>query len=236
MFDIKKCILFEDKDIIVCRKPAGIAVQNARIGAMDMESSLKNYLSFKSGNVRNVPYLAVVHRLDQPVEGLLVFARTPQAAAKLSKDLQNGSLKKYYHALVPLHPALDDQTGHLTDYLLKDGRTNLSRVVSPGNKNAKKAELDWKFCGQYEYNGEGYALVEIELFTGRHHQIRVQMAHAQMPLLGDNKYASKDSARLSEITGICHTALFASRLILKHPVSGKMLEYTLPFPEEWNIK
>ena len=203
---MKTVIIYEDKDILVIHKPAGIATQTAKLGQADVESELKNYLKKTGQNT----YLAVVHRLDQPVEGLL--------------------------ALVPLHPALDDQTGHLTDYLLKDGRTNLSRVVSPGNKNAKKAELDWKFCGQYEYNGEGYALVEIELFTGRHHQIRVQMAHAQMPLLGDNKYASRDSARLSEITGICHTALLASRLILKHPVSGKMLEYTLPFPEEWNIK
>lgn len=229
---MKTVIIYEDKDILVIHKPAGIATQTAKLGQADVESELKNYLKKTGQNT----YLAVVHRLDQPVEGLLVFARTPQAAAKLSKDLQNGSLKKYYHALVPLHPALDDQTGHLTDYLLKDGRTNLSRVVSPGDKNAKKAELDWKFCGQYEYNGEGYALVEIELFTGRHHQIRVQMAHAQMPLLGDNKYASRDSARLSEITGICHTALLASRLILKHPVSGKKMEYTLPFPKKWNIK
>jgi len=229
---MKTVILYEDKDILVIHKPAGIATQTAKLGQADVESELKNYLKKTGQNT----YLAVVHRLDQPVEGLLVFARTPQAAAKLSKDLQNGSLKKYYHALVPLHPALENRAGHLTDYLLKDGKTNLSRVVNPEDKNAKKAELNWKLCEQYEYNGERYALVEIEIFTGRHHQIRVQMSHSQMPLLGDNKYASGDSARLSEIIGIRHTALLASRLILKHPVSGKIMEYTLPFPEEWKIK
>ena len=229
---MKSVIIYEDKDILIIHKPSGIATQTAKLGQADVESELKNYLKQTGQNT----YLAVVHRLDQPVEGLLVFAKTPQAAAKLSKDLQNGSLKKYYHALVPLYPALEQKQGHLTDNLLKDGRTNLSKVVSTNDKNAKKAELDWKLCGQYAYNGAEYALVEIELFTGRHHQIRVQMSHAQMPLLGDNKYASQDSARLSEMAGIRHTALLASKIRLKHPVSGKILEYTLPFPEEWKIK
>ena len=169
------------------------------------------------------------------MEGLLVFAKTQNAAKKLSADLQNGRLKKYYHALVPLQPALDRKEGHLTDYLCKDGRTNLSRVVSRDNAEGKKAQLEWKLCGQYSQGENNYALAEIELFTGRHHQIRVQMSHAGMPLLGDNKYGSEESEKLSQALGIRHTALLASRLSLSHPVSGKKLEYTLPFPDEWQI-
>ena len=121
---MKSIIIYEDKEILVIHKPAGIATQTAKLGQADVVSELKNYLKQKGENT----YLAVVHRLDQPVEGLLVFAKTQNAAKKLSADLQNGRLKKYYHALVPLQPALDRKKGHLTDYLCKDGRTNLSRV------------------------------------------------------------------------------------------------------------
>ena len=100
----------------------------------------------------------------------------------------------------------------------------------------KKAQLEWKLCGQYSQGENNYALAEIELFTGRHHQIRVQMSHAGMPLLGDNKYGNEESEKLSHALGIRHTALLASRLSLSHPVSGKKLEYTLPFPDEWQIQ
>lgn len=229
---MKSIIIYEDKEILVIHKPVGIATQTAKLGQADVVSELKNYLKQKGENT----YLAVVHRLDQPVEGLLVFAKTQNAAKKLSADLQNGRLKKYYHALVPLQPALDRKEGHLTDYLCKDGRTNLSRVVSRDNAEGKKAQLEWKLCGQYSQGENNYALAEIELFTGRHHQIRVQMSHAGMPLLGDNKYGNEESEKLSQALGIRHTALLASRLSLSHPVSGKKLEYTLPFPDEWQIQ
>ena len=94
MGKIEDYILFEDKEIIVCRKPAGIAVQNARIGAMDMESSLKNYLAMQDGGGRRIPYLAVIHRLDQPVEGILVFGKTPEAAKSLSAQITAGKMEK----------------------------------------------------------------------------------------------------------------------------------------------
>ena len=96
---IEDYILFEDKEIIVCRKPAGIAVQNARIGAMDLESSLKNYLAMQAGGGRRIPYLAVIHRLDQPVEGILVFGKTPEAAKSLSAQITAGKMEKIYLAV-----------------------------------------------------------------------------------------------------------------------------------------
>ena len=96
---IEDYILFEDKEIIVCRKPAGIAVQNARIGAMDLESSLKNYLAMQDGGGRRIPYLAVIHRLDQPVEGILVFGKTPEAAKSLSAQITAGKMEKIYLAV-----------------------------------------------------------------------------------------------------------------------------------------
>ena len=96
---IEDYILFEDKEIIVCRKPAGIAVQNARIGAMDLESSLKNYLAMQASGGRRIPYLAVIHRLDQPVEGILVFGKTPEAAKSLSAQITAGKMEKIYLAV-----------------------------------------------------------------------------------------------------------------------------------------
>ena len=229
---MKSVIIYEDKDILVIHKPAGIATQTAKLGQADVVSELKNYLKRTGQNT----YVAVVHRLDQPVEGLLVFAKTPGAAKKLSADLQSGRLKKYYQALVFLESVPDKEEGRLTDYLVKDGRTNLSRVVSKEDAQAKKAMLQWRLCGQYTEGEDRYALAEIELFTGRHHQIRVQMSHAGMPLLGDSKYGSARSGRLSQALGIRSTALLASRLCFTHPVSGKPLEYTLPIPAEWNIQ
>lgn len=226
---MKSIIIYEDKDIVVVHKPTGIATQTARLGQADIESELKNYLKKTGKNT----YLGVVHRLDQPVEGLLVFAKTPAAARKLTADLQDGSLKKYYHALIP--DCSEEDGGILIDYLKKDGRTNLSKVVDKEESDAKLARLRWHICGRYEYQGAYYALVEVELFTGRHHQIRVQMSHARMPLLGDNKYGTKESAVISEVLGIRSVALLASRLEFVHPVTREALHFTLPYPEEWQI-
>ena len=211
---MKSIIIYEDKEILVIHKPAGIATQTAKLGQADVVSELKNYLKQKGENT----YLAVVHRLDQPVEGLLVFAKTQNAAKKLSADLQNGRLKKYYHALVPLQPALDRKEGHLTDYLCKDGRTNLSRVVSRDNAEGKKAQLEWKLCGQYSQGENNYALAEIELFTGRHHQIRVQLSQAGIPLLGDRKYNPAGEKGTS--LGLCSCSLE-----FRHPKTGKPMKF-----------
>ena len=215
--NIENMILYEDKEIIVCHKAAGIDVQSARIGMPDMESTLKNYLVAK--NPGKMPYLGVVHRLDQPVEGVLVFAKNKKAAAGLTGQITSGSVTKEYLAVTA--QKVEKVQGHLEDYLKKDGKTNTSAVVTPETDGAKKAVLDYEVLNEVSdertLTGKRI-LVRIQLGTGRHHQIRVQMAHAGMSLLGDRKYNPEDSSGLP--LGLC-----SCHLVFRHPVTGKKLEF-----------
>lgn len=226
---MKAVIKYEDEAILVIHKPAGIATETARIGQADVVSELKNYLKAKGKGT----YLGTIHRLDQPVEGLLVFAKTPEAAKVLTNQLEKGTLKKSYAALVP--KIGENTQGELEDYLLKDGRTNLSKVVSAGTQGAKKARLGWKLLQDIKAAEYAYSLVEVEIFTGRHHQIRVQMSHAGMPLLGDSKYGNEASRELTEKLGIRHTALLANRLSVIHPVTKEKIQFEIPYPLEWRL-
>lgn len=216
-FDIKDRILYEDKEILVCHKPAGIAVQNARIGTMDLESMLKNYLSIR--NPDKVPYLAVIHRLDQPVEGVLVFALTQKSAATLSRQIGSKEASKIYLAVTDHEPEISE--GNLEDWMIKEARGNKSAVVPERTKGAKKARLSYKvqkvIADERTETGKR-VFVEIRLETGRHHQIRVQMANAGMPLLGDRKYNPEDTSGLP--LGLC-----AQSLTFRHPGSGKTMEF-----------
>lgn len=212
-----KMIVYEDEVLLVVHKPVGIATETARIGQADLVSELKNYRKKKGEDT----YIGVVHRLDQPVEGLLVFAKDAETARKLSDGLRGQTLVKKYAALIAGVP--QTPRGELTDYLLKDRRTNLSRVVSREEKGAKKAVLCWKLL----QHNDVIALVEIALYTGRHHQIRVQMAHAGFPLLGDFKYGSVSSRELSKKAVVNNTALLAYQLQMTHPVTGEKLEFSL---------
>ena len=143
---IEDYILFEDKEIIVCRKPAGIAVQNARIGAMDLESSLKNYLAMQDGGGRRIPYLAVIHRLDQPVEGILVFGKTPEAAKSLSAQITAGKMEKIYLAVTYGKQAeAGKKEKVLEDYLKKDGKSNTSSVVNAHTPVRRKPDFPMRF-------------------------------------------------------------------------------------------
>lgn len=218
-----KNIVYEDNQILVVFKPAGIATQTSRIGQQDMVSELKNYLAGKDKNNRE-PYLGLVHRLDQPVSGLLVFAKTKSAAASLSHQIDNGQMRKYYYAIVLGRPK--EQTDVLVDYLYKDGRTNKSFVVEKSFPEAKKASLEYrsmKTLVALEDNVEA-TLLEIKLLTGRHHQIRVQLSNAGMPILGDGKYGSIDSKDFS--SKACRgLALCAHRLCFRHPITGKELTF-----------
>lgn len=212
-----KMILHEDNVLLVVHKPAGIATETAKIGQADIVSELRNYRKKKGEDT----YIGVIHRLDQPVEGLLVFAKNQNAAKKLSAGLQNGTLSKKYAALVAGVPQTSE--GELCDYLLKNSRTNLSEVVRKDTRGAKEARLHWKLMQKLD----ACSLMEIELFTGRHHQIRVQMAHAGFPLLGDVKYGSDFSKELSKQYGISNTALLADYLTFIHPITGKKMEFSL---------
>ena len=200
-------ILYEDSDIIVCVKPAGIPVQTASLTQPDLESGLKKHLA---GG-----YLAVIHRLDQPVEGILVFAKNPAAAAKLSKQVQNGgAMHKHYLARICGHMAAE--RGECADLLIKDARTNSSRIAKEGEAGAKRALLEYEVL-EKDADTE---LLGITLHSGRHHQIRVQLASRGAPIQGDRKYGG------DKVAGgrLC---LVADRLEFIHPVSGERMGFNM---------
>lgn len=211
---MKAKIIYEDNDILVCHKPAGLATQTGKVGEPDLVSEIKNYLG-------NKPYLGLVHRLDQPVEGLLVFAKTASAAKDLSRQLTNSILNKQYVAIV-FGKGFRDET-ILENDLLKDNKTNMSKVAGENESGAKKAKLLAKMSS---YNEEqNISQMEITLFTGRHHQIRVQLANAGLPLLGDGKYGTEESIAKSKELGVRNVALCAKHLTFLHPKTKKTMEF-----------
>ncbi len=217
---MKTKILYEDDSLFVIHKPAGIAVQSARVGQIDCESELKNYLARQGKQ----PYIGLVHRLDQPVEGLLVAAKTREAAAKLNKELAKGTLNKKYLAVVLLENMKVSDEGDFTDSLLKDG--SVAKIACPeklcaDTKDAKEAKLHYHILKKED----SIAVVDIEIETGRFHQIRCQMAYHGMPLLGDVKYGSSASKAKSTELDIRQTALCANRITLNNPVTGKKLDF-----------
>lgn len=232
-------ILFEDAHILVCIKPAGIATQSKKIGAPDMVSLLKNHIH-QTDHTSGEPYLAVIHRLDQPVSGILVFAKTPFAAKELNKQLQNQGFGKYYRALVNGTPEAPEAT--IENYLVKDARTNTSKICDKTTPNAKLARLHYKTVekGQGIFSlGQGSSdrgrsisdfttspstELDIHLDTGRHHQIRVQLAGIGCPIVGDAKY--NPNARTT--TGRARLYLCAYRLEFTHPKTHKPLMFELP--------
>ncbi len=221
---INEDILYEDKDMIVCRKRAGMAVQTARLGEADMETALKNYLK--------APYIAVIHRLDQPVEGILVFAKTKNAASSLSRQSRERMMNKFYYAVVAVEKSVSvGEECVLVDYLCRNGKDNISRVERADKKDAKRAELSYKIINMTGTAGregeERTALVRVELRTGRHHQIRVQLAHAGMPILGDAKYGSEKSRDYSSRNYIKNIGLCAYGMEFIHPVTGKGMEFQI---------
>ena len=209
-------IIFEDEHILVVKKDAGIPVQAGKLRIMDLQGLIKNEL-YKRNRKGGEPYLGLIHRLDQPVEGVMVFAKTPLAAGSLSEQVTDGRMKKHYLALLCGKPSED--SGKLVDYLLKDGRTNTSSVVSGATKDGKRSELNYKVLRRDEER----TLVEVELLTGRHHQIRVQMANAGWPLYGDTKYNPAFQDTKEQV----QTALCAYRLSFVHPKTKKVMEFRI---------
>lgn len=210
-------IIHEDNSIIICHKPAGIATQTRRTGQQDMESMLRNHAAAQG----QPPYTGIIHRLDQPVEGVMVFARNKEAAGILSRQVREHSIGKHYYALVRLADGCSfAQTtglapkGTLTDYLSFDKKKNLASVVPADNKNARKAVLDYHVVSEHD----GNALLDILLHTGRHHQIRIQLSHRGIPICGDRKYGN-DAGTMP--------ALCAYRIVFTHPLTGKKMDYTV---------
>lgn len=214
-------IIYEDEQLLVVKKDAGIPVQAGKMRIMDLQGLVKNEL-YRRNPKGGEPYLGIIHRLDQPVEGVMVFAKTPFAAGSLSDQVTDGRMKKHYLALVCGKPS--EETGTLVDYLLKDGRTNTSTVAKKGEKDAKRSELRYRVLESRETTeGEILTLVEVELLTGRHHQIRVQMANAGLPLYGDTKYNPK----FQDTTAYVQTALCAYKLSFVHPKTKKVMGFCI---------
>ena len=211
-------ILFEDNHIIVVVKPANIPSQEDKTGDKDMLTLIKEYIKEKYNKPGNV-YLGLVHRLDRPVGGVMVFAKTSKAASRLSEEVRSKSMQKHYLAIV--NGKMEKEKDTLVDYLWKDEKKNTSYVVKEGKKNSKMAELDYEVL-KYDKK-EDLSLVKIDLHTGRHHQIRVQFSSRMHALYGDNKYHGRGAG-----TGIC---LWAYKLSFKHPVSKEEMSFE-KYPEK----
>lgn len=212
---MKLKILFEDEYILACVKPFGVPSQGDRSNDEDMVTAVTNYL-FDHSDSDEEPYVAIIHRLDRPVGGVMLFAKTPSVAAKLSDMLQDGRIKKYYEAIIS--GELPDMEGTLTDYLVRNGRNNTTVVAKKGDKGAKKAVLNYEVIDVFETNLGVLSYVLIELETGRHHQIRVQLASRGCGIWGDTKYNpqfAKTKRRYLEM------GLYSTRMEFVHPVTGE---------------
>ena len=210
-------IVYKDKDIIIVYKPAGVPVETKNIRQKDCESELKKLLA--SEGIGN-PYLAVINRLDQPVNGLVLFALSKESAAKLSKDLTDGKIEKCYKAEV--FGEFKEKEGTLEDMIYKDGKLNQSFIVNEKDKRFKEAKK-----AILHYKEEEPGKLDIKLITGRHHQIRVQLANAGHPILGDTKYGSVESREETGKRNIKSLCLTSYRLKFKHPKTGKDLEFSI---------
>lgn len=213
-------LFFEDEHILVCYKPPHIATQCSGVNSPDMVSLIKNYLC-KTKKQPGSPYLAVIHRLDQPVSGILVFAKTPFAAKELNRQLQNHGFRKHYRALVDGTP--DPLEGTLHNYLVKDRKTNISKVCTENTPDAKPARLSYKTVRKQQNTSE----LDILLDTGRHHQIRVQLAALGCPVIGDTKY-NPHICEEKKWHSIC---LCAYKLEFKHPKTQKLISFEIPEKE-----
>lgn len=213
-------VLYEDNHIIVVEKPQNIPTQADSSGDLDMLTIVKNYIKEKYNKPGNV-FVGLVHRLDRPTGGILVFAKTSKAAGRLCEQIKEKDCKKKYFAVTVNVPRF--QEGKLENYLQKDEKNNVVSVVPQGNVGAKYALLSYKMLGSKATDkGSDIALIDIDLQTGRSHQIRVQFAHIKCPLLGDKKYGG-------DIAQNHNLALWAYELSLIHPVTKqKMVFKSMP--------
>lgn len=213
-------VLYEDQHIIVVEKPVGMESQSSRAFEPDMVSWLKNRISTLSPR-RGEPYVGVIHRLDKPVGGILVYAKTREAANALSEQIAGNRMEKRYLAVVCGKPV--DNSGSYVDYLWKDGKQNVSKIVDKGICAAKRAELSYRVLEELDTQTGCLCLLEIALKTGRHHQIRVQLAGRNTPILGDLKY--NPGGRM--LPGQNAVALCAWKLSFHHPADKRRMEFSV---------
>lgn len=223
-------ILFEDNHLLVAVKPAGVLSQSDMTGSPDMLTLLKAYLVEKY-NKPGEAYLGLLHRLDRPVRGVMVFAKTSKCASRISEQIRSRTVKKKYRAIV--YGAFDEEKGEIRSYLLKNSKTNLVDVFDTKEKapkDAKECFLEYEVIGQGRIAGVPVSLLSVDLHTGRSHQIRAQLSSIGHPIVGDRKYGKGPNRFSGDIL------LESYHLEVDHPVSHKRMVFELPLSEDepWN--
>ncbi len=212
-------IIYEDNHLIAVNKKSGDITQGDKTGDIPLPDKVKAWIKEKYNKPGNV-FCGVIHRLDRPTSGLVLFAKTSKALARMNKKFSTREVQKTYWAIVESSPA--EKQGTLKNFLQKNDKQNKSYVVHENAKNAKSAELTYKVIAK----SERYTLIEVLPKTGRHHQIRVQLAAIGCIIKGDLKYGAK---RSNEDGSIC---LHARKLSFEHPVSKENISITAKVPEE----
>ena len=212
-------VLYEDNHIIIVYKQSGEIVQGDKTGDKPLSETIKEWIKQKYAKPGNV-FLGVVHRLDRPVSGIVVVAKTSKALSRLNNMFRNGEVRKTYWAMVQTAPNMPEAT--LTNWLVRNEKQNKSYVYNNEMPNAKQAILKYKTIGQTEH----YTLLEVNLLTGRHHQIRCQLAAMGCPIKGDLKYGARRSNPDGSISLLSHKVEFI------HPVSKQKIVVVSPLPTE----
>ncbi len=218
-------ILYEDNHLIIVNKKPGEIVHVDKTGDVSLEDKVGHYLKEKYQKPGNV-FVGVVHRLDRPVGGIVVFAKTSKALARMNKLFAEGKVHKTYRAIVP-NSNSRETSGECVDWLIRNTKQNKTYRASESHPNAKKAHLKWKLLA----TAERYQLLEVQLFTGRHHQIRVQLAGINRIIKGDLKYGAPRSNPDGSISLLSYSIQF------EHPVSHKEISLVAPTPKDklWQL-
>lgn len=214
-------ILYEDNHLIILNKRPGQIVQGDKTGDVCLADEIKQFIKQRDNKPGNV-FCGVVHRLDRPVSGVVIFAKTSKALSRMNELVKTRGLKKTYWAVSKDCP--NPLSGTLKDYLVRNEKQNKSYVSTEANASAKEAVLDYEVKGR---SAGGYYLIEVDLHTGRHHQIRCQLAHAGSVIKGDLKYGAPRSNADGSI------ALHARSVAFEHPVSHEQIAVEAPVP--WNM-
>lgn len=212
-------VVYEDNHIIIVYKESGEIVQGDKTGDTPLSDIVKDYIKGKYQKPGSV-FLGVVHRLDRPVSGLVVFARTSKALSRLNEMFRNGEVHKTYWAITKNMPAIEE--GRLEHWLVRNEKQNKSYAYTKEKPGAKKAVLEYKMIGRTD----NYSLLEVRLLTGRHHQIRCQLAAMGCPIKGDLKYGAQRSNPDGSISLLSHRVEFV------HPVSKERIDVTSPVPSD----
>ncbi|MCQ2175228.1 MAG: RluA family pseudouridine synthase [Bacteroidales bacterium] len=220
--DIENRILYEDNHLLIINKKVGEIVQGDKTGDECLAETLKAFIAGRDSKPGKV-FMGIPHRLDRPVSGICIFAKTSKALERLSEMFREGDVHKTYWALCCAKP--EPESGHLENWMVRNEKKNKSFITSGQGKDdsAKFAKLNYK----YLKSTDRYHLVEVELLTGRHHQIRCQLSNIGCVIKGDLKYGAP---RSNPDGGIC---LHARRINFNHPVKKEPMEVTAPFPDTW---